>query len=507
MKPADLGLPFGSFRRDQLSSIRAVVGSDKPVVFYEGPVGSGKSGVAIGAINYTSDRGIILTADIALQQQYMKSFPETLMMVGRSHFPCIIIPSDESPQTAETAPCVGGYKCPERVTLEHPSGRCPYYAQRHNGLLARLTVTNYAMFLSLVDAKVLPYGGVGPYDFIVCDEGHKVEEMLLAHIGAEIHLPTVRSVPLIIRDTDTTDAASLRAWAKSVLPELRDRIEQADHIRRGRWGRLQGNLEKLLLVDNADNWLVSETRTGWLVRPVLAPWAFRKYLLGQSHKVLVMSGTLPPPAYQSKTLGLAEDEYVSVVSPMRFPVGRRPIHVLADGPRVSARDDESIREAITLVDDFLRTHQDAKGLIHTGNFNITQRLKLESKYSKQIISYDTEHRREAIAQFKLASAPRYLAGPSLSEGLDLPYELVTHQLLMKLPIPDLSDPWVTARRKVDKDWDGWVTARSVAQAYGRGIRASDDWCDFWVLDSNFSWHLPRYRQFYPRWFKEAIVSG
>ena len=54
-------------------------------------------------------------------------------------------------------------------------------------------------------------------------------------------------------------------------------------------------------------------------------------------------------------------------------------------------------------------------------------LEKYSQYKSNIIFYTTATRRQAIAQFKAALPPCYLAGPSLTEGLDLPYEHVSQQ--------------------------------------------------------------------------------
>ena len=93
----------------------------------------------------------------------------------------------------------------------------------------------------------------------------------------------------------------------------------------------------------------------------------------------------------------------------------------------------------------------------------------------------------------------------MTEGLDLPYHHVTQQLLLKLPIPNLLDPWVVAKRKRSPQWEGFQTASAVVQAYGRGIRAADDWSHFWIMDANIRWHMARFKQYYPDYFKKAIL--
>lgn len=63
------------------------------------------------------------------------------------------------------------------------------------------------------------------------------------------------------------------------------------------------------------------------------------------------------------------------------------------------------------------------------------------------------------------------------------------------------------RQKRDKRWYAYKTVMTLMQAYGRGMRAEDDSCYTYILDSdiNLLFKSPLYKSLVPNFFKEAIV--
>ena len=90
MDPKALGLPFKSFRPWQVRAIKALGGSRKKVLMYQGPVGSGKSGTALALASMLGSTTAVLTTDLGLQNQFRTDY-DMVEMRKRSHFPCLII--------------------------------------------------------------------------------------------------------------------------------------------------------------------------------------------------------------------------------------------------------------------------------------------------------------------------------------------------------------------------------------------------------------------------------
>ena len=71
----------------------------------------------------------------------------------------------------------------------------------------------------------------------------------------------------------------------------------------------------------------------------------------------------------------------------------------------------------------------------------------------------------------------------------------------------MKDKRIKARMKMKDGW-AWYSyqvAKTTVQAYGRGVRAQDDWCDFYILDSGFRDFWKRSKWLFPKWFKEAVI--
>ncbi len=54
-----------------------------------------------------------------------------------------------------------------------------------------------------------------------------------------------------------------------------------------------------------------------------------------------------------------------------------------------------------------------------------------------------------------------------------------------------------------EDYTAYLAMQSLVQAYGRGDRAEDDWCETLCVDDNLKWFIWKYREFAPRWFLDA----
>jgi len=55
------------------------------------------------------------------------------------------------------------------------------------------------------------------------------------------------------------------------------------------------------------------------------------------------------------------------------------------------------------------------------------------------------------------------------------------------------------------NWARYQAIKNIVQAYGRIVRAEDDFGVTYIIDSSFG-HLFRYKSQYPKWFIEAVVE-
>ena len=118
------------------------------------------------------------------------------------------------------------------------------------------------------------------------------------------------------------------------------------------------------------------------------------------------------------------------------------------------------------------------------------------------------NRERVLQHFETSLSPLVLVSPSMSEGVDLPYDKCRFQVIYKVPFPYLGDRQVNMRRQRDQKWYAYKTVMTLMQAYGRGMRAQDDECYTYVLDENIKmlFKSPLYRSLVPEFFKEAVIE-
>ena len=126
--------------------------------------------------------------------------------------------------------------------------------------------------------------------------------------------------------------------------------------------------------------------------------------------------------------------------------------------------------------------------------------------NNRLIDHNSRNREYQLHRFEESQENKVLVSPSMSEGVDLPYEKCQFQVIYKIPFPYLGDRQVNQRRKKDPKWYAYKTVMTLLQAYGRGMRAEDDYCETYILDGNIRMLLNNhlYKNLVPEFFKEAI---
>lgn len=134
------------------------------------------------------------------------------------------------------------------------------------------------------------------------------------------------------------------------------------------------------------------------------------------------------------------------------------------------------------------------------------------------MGHDAKSRVDTLNAFKASKGPMVLVSPSMTEGVDLAEDLCRFTITAKLPFPNKGDERVARRMKVVKDdvsgawvtnargndWYMWVTACTLVQSVGRGMRSAEDQQVCYIIDRAASWFLPAVWRMLPDWFKEAV---
>ena len=507
--PRELGLPFDEYFPDQYEIAAEIASSQEPVVFYEGPTGVGKSLTAMTAVQLIRQdnpdaRAVILCSSKALQLQYQEDFPGVAILWGRSNFRCAL---DEDFDCSE-APCsIEGMGCSESEKWEI----CPYYRHKRRAIHSPIVITNMAYFLH--EANYV--GHLGNLDFLVVDEGDLLERELLRFAGLELSARSLNQAGIELPDLSSTLEA--RRWASRVLPRvLKKALDAAKAARDDEsWLkkaiRLSGHVKRLKRLANIEpeKWVIQKTLTGYTLQPIWATEYGQDYVFRHARKVLVMSATMPPPDVYARQLGVQQGyRYLESDSP--FPRENRPINYWPIAKlKGNALGYPELRQISNAVDAILRMFPNQKGIVHTVSYRLRDAILDRSIYRRRFITHNWHgngglSREQALEKFKASTEPVVLISPSMSRGVDLPHDQCRFVIVVKVPFLSLGDPQVRARLKQDPEWYAAAAADELVQAFGRGVRARDDYCVGFILDSTFGWFARRNKRLFPDWWRKTV---
>lgn len=485
MKPADFGFGgYPEFRECQLQALEWTQQGSKAVRMLEAPPGVGKSLIGACWGLMTGGNGYILTRTLSLLRQYETQLGLPVIR-GAENFDC----EPWSRRSGHPVNCDDAMSsCARRGTMD-----CPYSAQRAEGHIAPLAATSYAYILA--DGKARNESG-----YLVCDEGHNLLDVLTDFQSI--------AIPWDLNPPEQLDA--LPGWARQRLPKHREKEPdpESDPVTHRRWQKVDKALERLAKANlTAALYVLAKTPRSLVMKPV---WPEANTLWRE--RTLVMSATLYG-GFFADLFNLAPGNWDFTSIPSPFDVARRPLFLrptVALNYRSTADDYMAMARTILWL---IEHYPKEKGLLHVTSYKQVNMLQsaFRALEAAPPILYHTGQRRDdrtrLFDQFRKSPGPLWLMSPSAREGEDFPHDQARVNVIVKIPYPDLSDPIISARREDGtrgKAYYAAVTCGNLAQAYGRGMRADDDWGATWVLDKGM-FNILRYnRDFLPQYVKEAI---
>jgi Rad3-related DNA helicase len=297
------------------------------------------------------------------------------------------------------------------------------------------------------------------------------------------------------------------AWAKQLEVILENRLAQTPAGRSRR--QLRNLLVRVSRLAGADeSWVVERTETqrvGMSFEPRWpAPYS-EQYLWRGAEKVLLLSATMRPQTL--RYLGIEEKDCDFFEYPSPFPYQDRRITFI---PTVRVTHKTTPDEMLTWVDridQIIAGRLDRKGIVHTTSYARARFLVENSRFSDGMFTHNTRTTRDVVAEFKRSPAPAILVSPSVTTGWDFPMEECEYQIIGKIPFPDGRPPIMKARTQEDPNYPGYVAATDIVQATGRGVRGPGDKCETFIVDDSAMWFIPKYKECFPRWWREAYMKS
>ncbi len=513
---------------DIIQDIQEAIQQGYKYIILEAGTGTGKSAVTTTLAKLYGS-AYILTMTKQLQAQYADEFGFPLVK-GRSNFGCMQDNFDSTCNmgTCKTTPVSHNFSClygiSKNPTLDagiafddsfgnsvffQSENHCNYWQQKANAINSPISLMNY-------DYAILELNYVkhfGTRSLLILDEAHNIENKLMRTMEVNLYNTRIQKDINKVISAQTLKDGQLKDWILEVeaLQDAYEDIElvnipanKADRIRStvSKLKNLRVNLEK-----EPKNWVIDADEYGVSFKPLKVHHYAKNNLLKYGDVCIFMSATILSHKMFSKWLGLDPDEVYHIKVDSPFNPKNRPVSLSLAGKMSKSRIKQTAPKTIPILQEILEKHKNDKGLIHTNSYKCQQYIKKHLPNSR-LISHTPRNREAVLKHFEEDENPLVLVSPSMSEGVDLPYDKCRFQVIYKIPFPYLGDKQVYMRQKRDQRWYAYKTVMTLMQAYGRGMRAEDDSCFTYILDSDVNMLLrsPIYRSLVPEFFKEAIIN-
>lgn len=425
------------------------------VLVVTAPTGAGKTEIAYTIAAWARHSAVFLQPDNALVQQAAARYCEFVPLHRKDAYPCLNLDHYDPEK-----PC----RCQFRAALRRAQG-------------AKIRLANYWMYLKNVDALVAPT--------LVVDEAHKVLDMLQSFNGWTL-LQSEAGFPRGLRTV-----GEFIEWAQEELEKGENEVlEDAVHRLSSVWPE-HGLIARRL---GGDVVLSVEPLTAAEFGHLLWP-------KDKVKKLVLLSATISPQDVAGLALDSRRVVYLDCPSPI--PADRRP---LVYEPRYNLSH-ECVPYALPVLAQTVLTlleRHPEKGIIHIP-YSLAGQLQDLCAHPR-LLFHTKKTKAETLERFK-SSPPEsgaVLMASGLYEGVDLPYDAARWQLIAKVPYLSLADPAIELRAKHNSDWYAWETIKRILQAYGRIVRAPDDFGISYLMDSSFAPLFKRHRKLFPSFVLDAL---
>lgn len=526
-------------------------------VILDCPTGGGKSAIGMAVawiLNQQKKKGYILASDISLQEQYEKDFKKSNCIWGSikgiDNYLCIDNMEKNSLGTCRIR------NLPARRMSCY--SECPYFVARDVAAASQTALLNYAYWLihmnyvnERMDSNDAPFP---PRDFTICDEGHKILDIVQNHFSPRIDAKTLEKIekltnffavfkvkdhikdysdiknniqklfkindPDILHETLIEIEESLESYLYSIQ-KLKDRVnkeyskdEPPREWKEALW--LSDWLKDIHCKIEDFNDIIDKTSTENLIKNPTGEneltfncleesYMMTKYFHQWTGFTVLMSATFADPQKYMKSIALKNAKYIKLESNFNFE--KSPIYFYTGRKMSYNQMQYNLPWLFQTIDNILNEHKQHNGIIHTASYDLAIKIHngLSKQNKKRILVYNgTEEKRQVLEMLKV-NKDKILMGPSLLEGLDLKDSWSRFQIFAKVPYLSLSDKFVATKLKINPEWYREKAAISLLQGTGRSVRSEEDWAVTYILDGALADLIHRNRKSFPPEFLNRIV--
>jgi len=534
ISPQDLGLPpkFDQWYNYQEAALTKGVEahlSGKRFVAQCRPVGSGKTVTAVGHALWLKSLGMVermlyLTPGKLLQDQINRDFGTSKVsenrivdVRGRDNYHCKQGGHGKNQLTCGQARKQCAYTVSSQLAV---SNKCPYNYAKFVALNEPLVCSNYAFQL----AAGMSIEGKQPFDMVVCDEAHVIEDQLTAVMETEIGGTQYKKDWGFMRVREvkpgTLDATTMATLCAAGLRNINDDLESGDH------SYDEDDMEYIIdlcerlgkgkIADN--NWVTDvNDKTGAIKLQPIWVGKFKEKVFRHAKYVLLMSGTINK--YTLNYLGVRYEECDYSEWDYVFPRERSPIYWVHTATMTEGecrKTPSNYNVWASKVNQIATPYMDNgySGVVHTVSYDRALKLieLLPEKLRARIITNAPVNGKKMFTNKVMEEYTTRAANgegvlfisPSLSTGHDLKDELCRFNIIGKIPFEPGKGNLMKARRELDRMYGNNRAAQSMMQMVGRGNRNVNDWCAHYILDDSIQWFMKL--GLLQSWFKVQAVN-
>jgi len=501
-----------SFRDHQreiiVETIEALWGEGYDNVLIEGPTGIGKSAINF-VLGHLSDGAFYTTPQKSLRNQLADddALSEGMSALrGRRDYMCSV--SD-----------VNCDECPVNLSNDdscRSTPGCTYWSAKTRAMRSQIAALTFAYLI--VDNYLPTITDDGEQisfadrELGIIDECHTLEGQVASLFAGFKASPwTVPpDVFSVVRDDirrlsdpdrhgdvhhileDLDDACQRYLERHGGDPEYEDLVDRCENFRQ-KFSYYEAEISegRDWVVDVEDTQHPNGSQVDTLqMKPVRVDRFLSHFIWSRADKWILSTATMPyrqNPERWVDRLGLDGDTKV-IRKPMPFPKERRQIHTSTMIDTFSGGgDEENWDEIVATVEALARNHEGENGLVHTASYDRAEDL-VESLPGYLAMSDERGVDSDEMVERWQDSPEQILCSPSMTEGVDLKYDLCRWQVLLKVPYPNShQDSRVAYMLDERSDWEWYYqeTGLKVWQSIGRAMRAEDDRADYYVLDGSF----------------------
>ena len=468
----------------------------------------------------------LITNSTVLQEQYIKDFNFISNYKGQSNYNC---------EKYSTNCKIGRELC--RV-LKSPCDKCPYELAKEKWLASEIGILNFHLFntLTFYQKDILKRRSS---NILIIDEGHLIESVFSDFLSCPISAKILKKCGLGLKEIETLDDRFiskikyldkyLEFLERKLIPILEEKLSTFETEIKNSSGKkrieitnfVQSIESKLLSFKqlfeshkkNPNNIVLDieidkndkmYSGTKLISQHIWIGDYLNEYIYKHYDHIIFMTATIGLRDVFSSINGLDPKltSYIEIDTP--FKLKNRPIYYIKGvGKMNMTSKEETFQKQIPWINKILQKYKEKKGIIHCTTYEIANWVK-ENIQNERLLFHDSENRNEILEKHMQSLEPTVIVSPSMSNGIDLKDDNARFSIILKIPYPSLGSKKIIARKESNKDYYSNATVSELLQMVGRGVRNDDDYCDTFILDSNFSDLLKYNSHILPQYFTDAI---